>query len=263
MITGVSTASLYPMETEKALRRLAENNVRNMEIFINTDCELRDPYVSEMLDIIRAYGLNIVSVHPYSCAIEPMMLFTAYERRVNDILGYYRRFFEFMNKVGAKYFILHGNKRGNPFPEEKSFERFARLQTAANEFGVSVLQENVARCTAGSLDSMLRMREQIGELAMYVLDTKQAVRAGESPVEIAGKLGDSIKHIHYSECSEKFDCVAYGEGKPLAKELFSALKSSGFNGAVMIELYAESFSGGAEFLAENCRKLSDDVISRL
>lgn len=251
------------METEKALRGLAENGIRNMEIFINTDCELRDPYESEMLDIIRSYGLNIVSVHPYSCAIEPMMLFTAYERRVNDMLDYYRRFFEFMNKAGAKYFILHGNKKGNPFPEEKCFERFARLQTAANEFGVSVLQENVARCTAGSLDSMLRMREQIGELAMYVLDTKQAVRAGESPVEIAKKLGSSIKHIHYSECGEKFDCVPYGEGRPLANELFGILKDSGFDGAVMIELYAESFSGGAGFLAQNCEKLDNEVISRL
>ena len=259
MTAGVSTACLYPMETEKALRSLAEADVKNMEIFLNTHCELYDPYLGDMLDCIREYGLNITSVHPYTCGVEPMMLFTAYERRLNDMIDYYRRFFEFMGKVGAKYFVLHGNKPENTFPMESEFENFARLQTAAREMGVEVLRENVARCTSGKLSYMLEMKRYLGDMASFVLDTKQAVRAGEDPVEVARALGDSIKHIHYSESGKKGDCLPCGCGDGDPAVFFEALKSVGFDGAVILELYADGYTGGTKALAENSRKIAQYI----
>ena len=40
MDIGVSTACLYPLETEKALYELAKREVKNVEIFINSVDEL-------------------------------------------------------------------------------------------------------------------------------------------------------------------------------------------------------------------------------
>ncbi len=245
------------METEIALRSLADAGAKNIEIFVNSHCELSDPYLGDMLACIREFGLNIISVHPYTCGVEPMMLFTSYERRLADMIGYYRRFFEFMGKVGAKYFILHGNKPENSFPPEAEFENFAKLQTAAREIGVEVLRENVARCTSGKLSFMLEMKRYLGDMASFVLDTKQAVRAGEDPIEIAKALGDSIKHIHYSESGKKGDCLPCGCGDSDPAVFFETLKSIGFDGAVMLELYADGYTGGAKALTENSRKIAE------
>ena len=51
---GVSTACLYPLETEKAFEYLAKNGIKNTEIFFNTDSELTPSFVSELKQIGRA-----------------------------------------------------------------------------------------------------------------------------------------------------------------------------------------------------------------
>ena len=82
MKAGVSTACLYPMVLEKAFQSLAETGVRTTEIFVNSHCELSGTYKSEMLAMQKEYGIDVVSVHPFTCGIEPMMLFTALSGRI-------------------------------------------------------------------------------------------------------------------------------------------------------------------------------------
>lgn len=253
---GLSTACLYPMEVEKAFRQLAENGVKTAEIFVNSHCELSDPYRGEMLAAQKEYGIEVVSAHPYTCGIEPMMLFTEYERRVADMLDYYKRFFEYMNLFGAKFFILHGNKNQNPFPDEKYFERYLRLQETAAEFGVCVVQENVSRCTSGSLEFLVKMKNALGEKAAFVLDTKQAHRSGTTPLDMVRALGKNIRHVHFSDFGAAGDCLKFGFGEYDNLALFSELKGCGFDGSLIIELYKDSHNG-AEDLAENCRALND------
>lgn len=106
-----------------------------------------------------------------------MMLFTAYERRVTDMLDYYKRFFEYMNLFGARFFVLHGNKPQNPFPDEKYFERYLKLQETAERFGICVVQENVVRCVSGSIDFLKKMKAALGDKAAFVLDIKQSRRS--------------------------------------------------------------------------------------
>lgn len=251
---GVSTASLYPMEAEKAFRMLAERGVALTEIFVNTHCELKDPYLSEFLAVRSEYGIKVGSVHPFTCGIEPMMLFTAYERRMNDMLDYYKLFFEFMNKLEADYFILHGNKPQNICKDEVYFERFERLQDTASEFGVTVVQENVVRCTSGSLEFMVKMKETLGKKAKFVLDTKQAHRSGNDPADVVKALGDSIVHMHYSDYGKKGDCLKFGDGDYDNLKLFNELKGCGYKGNAVIELYKGSYES-ADDLADNYRIL--------
>lgn len=255
MKAGLSTACMYPTEVEKAFRQLAENGMKTAEIFVNSHCELSDPYRGEMLAIKREYGVDVVSVHPYTCGIEPMMLFTAYERRVADMLDYYKRFFEYMNLFGARYFILHGNKPQNPFPDEKYFERYLKLQETAEEFGVCALQENVVRCVSGSLDFLVKMKEALGDKAAFVLDTKQAHRSGTTPLNFVRALGENIKHVHFSDFGSAGDCLKFGFGEYDNLALFGELKKFGYEGSLIIELYKDSHDGAAD-LAENCRALN-------
>lgn len=255
MKAGVSTACLYPMEVETAFRRLAESGVKTAEIFVNSHCELSGPYRGEMLAVQKEYGVDVVSVHPFTCGIEPMMLFTAYERRVNDMLDYYKRFFEYMNLFGARFFVLHGNKPQNPFPDEKYFERYLKLQETAERFGVCVVQENVVRCVSGSIDFLKKMKAALGDKAAFVLDIKQAHRSGNDPAEIVRALGGNIRHVHFSDFGRVGDCLKFGFGEYDNLTLFKELKNSGFDGSLIIELYSGSH-GGASDLAENCSALN-------
>lgn len=254
MKVGISTACLYPTELEKAFRLVAESGIKTTEIFVNSGCELSDPYLGEMLAVKREYAIDVVSVHPFSCSIEPIMLFTRYERRVADMLEYYKKFFEYMNLFGAKYFILHGNKPENRCPDELYFERYMKLQDTAGEFGLTVLQENVARCTGRSLDFLKKMKDTLGDSAVFVLDTKQAHRSGNDPIEMVKALGSSIKHVHFSDYGKAGDCLKFGFGEYDNLTLFTELKKFGFDGSVLIELYEGSFDG-IDDLARNCREL--------
>lgn len=254
MKAGVSTACLYPTEAEKAFRQLAENGVRVMEIFVNTHSELYDPYLSEMLAVQHGFGVEVVSVHPFTCGIEPMMLFTSYERRVKDMLEYFKRFFEYMDLFGAKYFVLHGNKPENFCPDERYFERFMKLQETAREFGVCAVQENVSRCTGKSLDFLLKMKNALGGDAAFVIDTKQAIRSGNDPIEMVRALGKNVKHIHFSDSGKAGDCLKFGFGEYDNFTLFSELKNSGYSGSIITELYKGSYDNAAD-LAENYRTL--------
>jgi len=251
---GVSTACLYPMVLEKAFLALAETGVKTTEIFVNSHCELSEPYKGEMLAMKREYGIDVVSVHPFTCGIEPMMLFTAYERRVTDMLDYYKRFFEYMNDFGARYFVLHGNKNENFMEDEAYFERFARLQDAAESCGVRVVQENVSRCTGGSLDFLVKMKNALGEKACFVLDLKQAHRAGNDPTEMVKTLGRNVKHIHFSDCGKAGDCLKFGFGEYDTEAFFTALKEQDYSGSVILELYRNGFTEVNE-LAENCNEM--------
>jgi sugar phosphate isomerase/epimerase len=236
---GISTASLYPYVLEDAFRLLAENGVLYTEIFVNTECEMDSVYLDRIKAVTTEYNISVVSVHPFTCGLEPMMLFSEYERRTPDFLQFYSRYFEYMNAVGAKYLILHGNKPPSKIPESLEFDRFAILADRAAEYGVTVLQENVSRCLSRDLDRLLRMKDYLGDKAAFVLDVKQARRSGYAPVELVRALGSSIKHIHYSDAGKRGDCLFFGDGDEDKGEFFREAEKAGIKAAVLLETYRD------------------------
>ncbi|MGN0630134.1 MAG: sugar phosphate isomerase/epimerase family protein, partial [Ruminococcus sp.] len=153
--TGVSTACLYPMPVEDALYELALGGVQQVEIFLNTHSELRRSFIMNLAALLGRFGISCRSLHPFTCEMEPLLLFSQYERRTADAIDYYKHYFSAMQALGADVFVLHGNKvTGN---NELYFERFAKLADIGREFGVTVAQENVSRCTSRSLDFLRDM----------------------------------------------------------------------------------------------------------
>ena len=63
-----------------------------------------------MAQLMHRFEMTCCSLHPYTCEIEPIMLFSNYPRRVDDYLEYCRYYFTAMQQLGAKIFVLHGNK---------------------------------------------------------------------------------------------------------------------------------------------------------
>ena len=246
---GISTSCFYPALTEEAAAILAQRRVPAAEVFLNAPSEMEREYLCRLRDVFRAGGTEVLSVHPFSSGLEPLLLFSEYPRRFADGVRLYRHYFVAAALLGARYFGLHGDRREGKTPAAFYFERFAALDEAAREYGVRVAQENVARCRGGSLAFLREMKAALPDAA-FVLDLKQARRAGEDWREILAALGENVRHIHLSGCGAGEDCLPLTRGNFELREFLSALRAAGFDGGVMLELYRENY-GGYEELFES------------
>jgi sugar phosphate isomerase/epimerase len=253
MDIGISTACLYPMNTEEALLCLAQQGFRNVEIFINCDTELNAPISTEIGRIIRDYELNVLSVHPVA-AMDSFFLFSNYERRKLFFLENCKRYFERMNEWGAEIMVFHGANKNSGRPDKLYLERYSELCELAERYGVTVAQENIAYCKSSDLDFLVKMKNELN--TKFTLDMKQALRSGFSAFELLDQLGESIVHIHASDSKEAADCLPIGKGSFDFAGFFAKLKEQGYDKGVILELYRENFSDSAE-LKESVEKLVD------
>lgn len=242
MRVGVSTASLYPLETEKALLELAIRGVKTVEIFFNASSELSGDIFKRVCNIVNDYVIDVASVHPFTSPIEPIMLFSRYERRVNEMHEYYKRYFNAMGELGAKIFVLHGAFKTGTCTFERYIDRYHGLYRLGQEFGITVAQENVAYCLSSKINLLTEMSEQLGDEVAFVLDIKQAVRSGINPFELLEKFGNKIRHIHISDNDEKHDCLPINSGLFDFKLLINRLKTINYRGALILELYRNNYS---------------------
>lgn len=246
MQVGVSTACLYPEPLEDSLYQLAVNGVGCVEIFVNTHSELKGRFVHGLKNLLDRFDMECTSLHPYTCEIEPLMFFSDYSRRVEDALEYYKLYFEAMNILGAKIFVLHGGKADRG--KELYCERYSRLYRLGQEFGVTVAVENVSRCQSRSSAFIREISGMLGSEFAFVLDTKQAVRAGETPFAFLDAAGSSIVHTHVSDYGELGDCLLLGKGSFNFKRFFEKLNGLNPDASAIIELYRSGFGGISELI---------------
>lgn len=247
MLFGVSTASLYPLHTEKALLYLAEQGIKNTEIFINSNLELQGDIFKEILRIKEGYDLNIISFHPLP-VLDNLYLFSGYDRRKQEYFDVYRIYFEKMNRLGARILVMHGAGNSIFCPNERYFERFSELIEIGREYNIVVAQENIHYCKSGSLDFLSEMKTALGDGAKFVLDLKQAVRAGYNGFDVFEKFGECIIHIHASDSGKNGDCLPVGKGEFDFPRFLSVLKHSGYDKSIIVELYREDYDDYAELI---------------
>lgn len=241
MIAGVSTACLYPKPLEESLYDLAVNGISAVEMFINTHSELKKGFAYGAANLLKRFDMKCLSVHPFTCEMEQMMLFSDYERRIADMLEYYRNYFRFMNIVGAEVFVFHGAKAAKS--KELYCERYSRLFRLGKEFGVTVAVENVSRCQSASSSYIRELAKMLGNEFAFVLDTKQAVRAGEDPFRFLDAAGKSTVHVHISDSGELGDCLLIGNGSFRFRQFFEKLGKYNPECGVVLELYRSGFGG--------------------
>lgn len=244
---GASTACLYPMESEKSLKIMCECGYRHFEFFVNAGYEISHEFLREFKNIADGYGADFVSMHPFTSSFETNMFFGVYERLLAESIDNYRRFFEAAAYLGAKIFVLHGQKisRQGKFAHSDEFycERFNMLRDAAAEFGVTLCQENVFLFRSHSSEFIRNMKNILGDKVHFVFDIKQAIRSGEDPYAMLDAMGDSLYHVHLSDNSKDNTCLLPGCGDFDIPALLNHLKKRGFNGNIITEVYRHSFSG--------------------
>jgi sugar phosphate isomerase/epimerase len=176
------------------------------------------------------------------------MFFSQYERRMNDMLEYYKYYFRFMNIVGADTFVFHGGKPSSILTSEFYCERYSKLYRLGKEFGVKVAVENVSRCKSANSSFIREIAKMLGNEFAFVLDTKQALRAGESPMSFLEAAGSSVSHVHISDSGEMGDCLLIGKGRFNFRQFFDKLNTFNPDCNVILELYRSGFVGISDLI---------------
>jgi sugar phosphate isomerase/epimerase len=242
MYGAISTACLYPMEAEKALAELLALGFRHFEFFANCESEFSDTFIAQLRSMLGEADSRVYSVHLFTCGLEPFMFFSDYPRRFRDSLGQYARYFEKSARLGAEIVVFHGDRRDGHLPIEEYCERFSLLAERAHQEGVTLAQENVARCRSASVKVISDMRRLLGDKARFVLDVKQALRAGESPFAMCDAMGQNLACVHLSDNTAQTDCLLPGKGTFDFAAFCAALDKNAYTGPLVIEVYRDSFA---------------------
>lgn len=254
MKIGVSTASLYPLETELALEEIGKAGVGYTEIFFNSESELKTSFVDILLDIKENYDIDITAVHPTMSLAESFMIFSEYERRFKDSLQKFARYSEVAAELGAKYIILHGGKPNGITTDEEYCERFMALNRETRKNGITVLQENVVNYRSGDIEFLRSMRDILGKDAQFCFDIKQSIRSGYNPLDLINEFWDNIRHFHISDHSLASDCLLPLNGKFDFNAFFKILKEKHFDGTSVIEVYKNAYKDKTEIF-DSLKKL--------
>lgn len=241
MYGAISTACLYPLETEKSLAALLKLGFRQFEVFVNCESEFSDGFISLLDSELRPYDAKVYSMHLFTCGLEPFMFFSDYPRRFHDSVDQYSRYFEKAARLGAKIVVFHGDRRDSKLPFEEFCERFAALSEAAEREGVTLAQENVARCRGATAEAICGMKRLLGSRVRFVLDVKQALRAGESPLDMCDAMGENISCVHLSDSTAQCDCLLPGNGDFDFPSFLSRLRRYSYLGPLIIEVYSGCF----------------------
>lgn len=258
MQCGISTACLYPCQTLESLERLLTLGAGSVEIFLNAFAELRQDYVLRLREALERAGRPITSLHPFTSGLEPLLLFSEYPGRFQEGVALYRRYFEICQELGAPILVLHGHARHGAGDMAFYARRFLALAEVGAEYGVNLAQENVERCCCGIPENIRLLREAAKDSVKFVLDLKQARRAGFAPLELLEAMGpENICHLHLSDEQPGKDCCPPGEGTFNFEPILCRLAAAGSTPSAVIELYSNGFQDPQQLVR------SADYIQRL
>ncbi len=238
MITGISAASLYPLETEKALVYLSDLGYKHFEIFINAFSELSKEYCNRLNALQREHGFQIRSVHPFTSALESMLLFERYDRRTEEGYKLYSEYMKAAERIGASILVLHGQRIGaGSLSDMEYYERYHKLFKIGQTLGITVAQENVRQFRSSSPEFIKGMRDALQDECAFVFDVKQAHMSNVDPLYMLDVMGDKVCHLHLSDHNAEKSCLLPGEGTFDFNALRHKLDSIGYTGAIFTEVY--------------------------
>lgn len=242
MVCGISTACFYPMETQQSLSLLLDAGVDEVEIFLNSYCEVEPDYYNALVRCVQEHGARVSAVHPFTSGMESFFFASSYEARMRDGLEFYKKYFTVCQKLNAPLLVFHGDFLQTPFSFARHCEHFARLRDAGRSYGVELCQENVARCKCGKPDYIRKMREVLHDDVNFVLDVKQMRRADAAFDDMLDAMRGKIRHLHLSDETSVADCAVPGQGSFDFAALLDALRKQSVAPSAVIELYRGDFT---------------------
>lgn len=248
MEIGISSSSLYPLETEKSLEFLCQNEIPVTEIFFNSVEETGVPFVKQLAALSKTYGTRIHSVHPCGSVGEPYFLFSGYERRFKETFEFYKRYYEAAAILGAKLVVLHGDSEKCHISDEEYAARLLRMNEEAAKWGVMVSHENVCRYRMANPENIKKLRERTNDKIKFTYDVKQCIRAIGDTESVYDAMQGNIVNVHISDHNSQSDCMLPGRGEYDFASLFEKLEADNYDGPCLIEVYSNAYKDYQELI---------------
>jgi sugar phosphate isomerase/epimerase len=235
---ALSTASVYPESTATGFEMAARLGYDAIEVMVGTDETSQD--IDQVRHLADYHGVPVCAVHA------PCLLVT---QRVwgSDPWGKLETSAEMAHAVGADVVVVHP-----PFRWQRDYAR-------AFVEGVALLEERTG--IAFAVENMYPWRASRREMQVYAphwdpvgldyanttLDVSHASTARMDSLELAKKLGPSLRHLHLTDGSgsAKDEHLIPGRGNQPVAELLEHLASVGFAGHVVLEVNTRRSGGRA------------------
>ena len=265
---GLSTASVYPQNTEAAFAYAAEIGYDGVELMVWSDPVSQN--IDRVAYLSQEYQVPVLSIHA------PCLLIS---QRVwgRDPKAKLVRSVQAAEDLGAGTVVVHP-----PFRWQrdyvKSFDDLVRSLEAQSDVAVAV--ENMFPMRAdrvfGAGERSAQRMAQRGGLpglhasafgksvdptdhgyANYTLDLSHAATAGVDALALAARMGGGLKHLHLTDGTgaARDEHLIPGDGSQPCAEICRGLAASDFDGAVVLEVHTTEAGSKAERRAMLTRSL--------
>ncbi len=256
---GISTASVYPLRTEAAFEYAARLGYDGVELMVWAESVSQD--VAAVKALSDKYAMPVLSVHA------PCLLISQRVWGANPI-DKLERSVRAAERLGAQTVVVHPPFRWQRRYAEGFSEQVAVLEESSD---VMVAVENMFPFRADRLfgtggPSISRMRKRggspgvavsafapsydplDGEHAHYTLDLSHSATAGTDAIEMAGRMGDGLVHLHLCDGSgaSTDEHLVPGRGTQPVVEICEMLAASNFSGHVILEVTTSRARTSAE-----------------
>lgn len=265
---GLSTASVYPQNTEAAFAYAAEIGYDGVELMVWSDPVSQD--VAHVAHLSQKYQVPVLSIHA------PCLLIS---QRVwgRDPSAKLVRSVQAAEDLGADTVVVHP-----PFRWQREYVRdFSRLvHRLEADSDVKVAVENMFpmradRFFGAGARSAQRMAERGGAPGLsasafgrsidptddgydhYTLDLSHAATAGADALEMLDRMGPGLAHLHLTDGTGAAtdEHLIPGDGTQPCIEVCHRLAESDFGGAVVLEVHTGSAKSTTERRAMLTRAL--------
>ena len=246
---GISTGCFFPQETTEAVKRAGELGVKYIEIFFNTHSELKKEFLINLRQIIDDYGMKVVSVHPYTSAIESFMFFSKHDYKLDDSIELYEEYFKACNILGCRYVVIHGCLASYDFMDMQRYcNNLNKLSRRAKEYGVYISQENVFRFKCGYIKNIEEFVKYADRDIKFTFDIKQAVKSRQSIYKILELTKDRISHLHISDFTGRNHSLVPFTGSVNFDRFFRYIRENTDAEAALVELYSPMIKSDSQLM---------------
>ncbi|MBF6172890.1 sugar phosphate isomerase/epimerase family protein [Nocardia blacklockiae] len=265
---GLSTASVYPENTEAAFRYAAELGYDGVELMVWA--EPASQSIATVQAYARRYSMPVLAVHA-PCLLISQRVWGA------DPIAKLERSVHTAEALGAGTVVVHP-----PFRWQRRYaDGFAAQVAHLEEHSpVAVAVENMFPMRADTLfrrrTSSARRLERRGGPGLsltafspsydptdigfrnYTLDLSHTATAGVDPLALAARMGDNLTHLHLADGTGAAhdEHLVPGEGNQPCAEVCAALVHNGFRGHAVIEVNTQNARTTANRAAALHRALS-------
>ncbi|QXJ23517.1 sugar phosphate isomerase/epimerase [Actinomadura graeca] len=246
----LSTASVYPEKVPSAFEIAALLGYDGVEVMVSTDASSQDLNVLRRLS--DYHQVPIRSIHA------PCLLLT---QRVwgREPWGKLVRSKEVAEELGADVVVVHPPFRWQRDYAKEFVEGLARMQ---DETDVLFAVENMFPLKARGAEAGMYLPDwnPVDQDYPYVtLDLSHTAVSGSDALEMAGGLGDRLRHVHLADgigITNKDEHLVPGRGNQPCGLLLEKLAETAFRGNIVLEVNTRRVSSRAERMEDLAEALA-------